>query len=264
MELWDPATIAQITAARKQARALGELTRRFLPATVESGNRHGDWPVTGYAMIARASGTLESVMSLFPRRRNADAAVLARALYEEVVTFAWVAIDPEENARAWVRWDRRQRLKADNDVRSVGAEPLLYEDTREDFKRQLAAGDAMPDSLARRAEHADQHWAQQLDAIEPDPASPRSFRGMYRYVYRAQSQFAHAAPHSIESFVHNSPQPGHQDVILSEGDPSTPMAFTLSPALYALALQVAEPTLSLDGITPALETIFTRYPHEQG
>lgn len=260
MELWDIHTINRIRVAVEQARELRELTTRFLPATVESTGRHGDWPISGFAMISRACGTLESVMALFPRRRHTDAAVIARSLYEQVVTFAWIAIDPTENAPAWVRWDRQLRIKADNDLRDVGAEALLDKQTRDDFERQIDEGRVMPDSLADRALAADKHWSQKLETISEDPADPGTFRGMYRYIYRSQSQYGHAAPASLEPYVHNSDTPGRLHVILSEGSPSQTTAFTLSPILYVLMLQVAEPTLHLAGLSAASDDIFARHP----
>ena len=216
--------------AGEQARELRELTTGFVPTTVESSGRHS------------------------------DAAVIARSLYEQVVTFAWIAIDPTENAKAWVRWDRQLRIKADNDLRDVGAEALLDQHTREDFERQIKEGPVMPDSLADRALATDKHWSQKLDAISDDPADPGTFRGMYRYIYRSQSQYAHAAPASVEPYVHNSDKPGRLHVILSEGSPSQTSAFTLSPILYVLMLHVAEPTLELKGLSVACDDIFARHP----
>jgi hypothetical protein len=199
-------------------------------------------------------------MGLFPRRRHTDATVIGRSLYEQVVTFAWIAIDPAEHAQAWVRWDGQQRIKADNDLHDVGADALLDEETRRDFEGQIEAGTSMPDSVADRARRADTHWSQKLDMISDDPADPRTFRGMYRYVYRSQSQYAHAAPASLEPYVHNSDRPGHLHVILTEGSPNRTNAFTLSPHLYVLMLQVAEPTLALEGLSAECDAIFARYP----
>src|SRR5262249_420362 len=152
-----------------------ELTATFLPRTCRSTGVHGDWPLSGYAMLARAAGTMRSVMSLIPERRATDAAVLLRTLFESVVTFVWIAIDPDVTADAWVRGGRRQRIKADNDLRQDGAPALLEPDVRAQFETLIAAGPMMPESLAVRAEQADAHWASRVDAVEADPTSTRSF-----------------------------------------------------------------------------------------
>ncbi len=124
-ELWNADSLWRIDMARRRARALQELTWSFLPRTFASTGVPSDWPLSGFAMLARACGTLSSVMALIPQRRAGDAAVLARTLVEEVVSFAWIAIDPASNADAWLRWDRRQRLKLDNDMRDMGAPAVL-------------------------------------------------------------------------------------------------------------------------------------------
>lgn len=165
-----------------------ELTSTFLPRTVPSTRRHGDWPLVGFAMLARACGTLESVAALAPSRRAVDAGALSRVLFEETVTFAWIAIDPSVNLDAWVRWDRRQRLNADNDLAQRGGAPLLSDHVRADYKRFIDNGPMMPENLTERAEQVDVHWSARVAAIEADPLSPTSFRGMYRYLYRTDSQ----------------------------------------------------------------------------
>ncbi len=185
-----------------------------------------------------------------------DAGVLSRSLFEQVVTFAWIAIDPATNADAWVRWDRQQRIKANNDLVDRGAPPLLEPDVREQFRAFIDAGPVMPDNLAQRAEEADRYWAPQVDAIEPDPTSSRSFRGMYRYLYRTDSQPTHAAVASLEPFVIDGPDAGHRRVLPVETDPGLRTPFTRAPLLYALGLLVVESALGLAGMAASIDAIF--------
>jgi hypothetical protein len=143
-ELWTTDTLSHIEAARQRAAVLTGLASVFLPRTFESSGDPADWPLVGFAMLSRASGTLSSVMALIPARRSADAAVLARTLYEEIVTFAWIVIQPSTNAPAWVRWDRCQRIKYDNDMRNLGAPAMLEAQVRARFEAAIAAGPGMP------------------------------------------------------------------------------------------------------------------------
>lgn len=206
-------------------------------------------------MLARMGGTADSIVALIPERRATDAAVLLRTLLEAMVTFAWIGIDPTQNAAAWLRWDRRQRQKADNDVIQSGAPPLLDPQTREDFERIMAAGPLMPEDLSQRATQIDRHWGPKLDAVDEDPSSTRSTRGLYRSVFRRDSQHTHAAVVSLEPLILGSP-PGPFQVIGVETDPGLHNAFTMAPVIYALALIFAEPMLGINGLQRAADEVF--------
>jgi uncharacterized protein YcaQ len=65
-----------------------------------------------------------------------------------------------------VRWDRRQRIKADNDMQDLGAPALLDPDVRQAFEAVIASGPMMPDDLTQRARDADAYWSQHVDAIK--------------------------------------------------------------------------------------------------
>jgi Family of unknown function (DUF5677) len=255
-ELWGEETLNRIAQGRLRVRGLRELTSTFLPRTMPSTGDHADWPLSGFAMLARACGTAESALALAVERRATDAGALSRTLFEEVVTFAWIAIDPAANAQAWVRWDRRQRIKLDNDLVDCGAPGLLDPQVREQFEALIASGPMMPEDLPQRTVDADAHWAPRVDAIEPDPTSERSFRGMYRIVYRTDSQYAHAAVRSVEPFVVPAETAGQFRVVPVETDPGPITPFTRVPMLYALALLVAEPALGLPGIQAAIDGVF--------
>ena len=260
-ELWNADSLWRIDMARRRARALQELTWSFLPRTFASTGVPSDWPLSGFAMLARACGTLSSVMALIPQRRAGDAAVLARTLFEELVSFAWIAIDPASNADAWLRWDRRQRIKLDNDMRDMGAPAVLLPDVRQAFEALIASGPMMPHNLAQRATEADGHWSRHITAIKDDPAGERTFRGMYRYIYRGESQHAHAAVASLEALIINAAEPGRFHVIPVETDPGLFNAFTRAPMLYVLGLLVAEVALDLPGVAGPADAIFARF-HE--
>ena len=212
----------------------------------------------GFAMLARANGTLGSVMALIPERRAADAAVLTRTLFEEVVTFAWIAVDPATNATAWVRWDRRERLKLDNDFRDRGAPALLTPSRREEFEAFVAAGPLMPGNLADRALQADAHWLDRIEALDDDPHRAMCFRTLYRYAYRRDSRYVHAAVASVDPLIVDSVEPGKYVVLPVERDPGDANAFERAPIVFGLGLLVAEIALGLDGLSRKLGEIVGR------
>ncbi len=251
MDLWTPSTLNRVSRARHRGRELRRLTEGFLPRTVASTGAHEDWPLAGWAMLARACGTLDSVVALIGNRRATDAGVLTRSLFEQAVTFAWIAIQPEENALAWVRWDRAERMKAHNDLVQRREPGLLAPQTVEDFKAVIASGELMP-NLPQRAEEADAHWAPTIAAVR---SRRTSFRGMYSVLYRTDSQATHAAVASIEPVVAPA-GPGWFHVLPAEQDPGEHRPSARAPMLYGLMLLVAEPALGLAGVEAVLDRIF--------
>ena len=211
-------------------------------------------------MLARVGGTVDSIMALVDQRRATDAAVLLRTMFECTVTLAWIGIDPSEHAQRWLRWDRMQRIKADNDLQQQGVEPILAERTRQDFQAIVDAGPAMPDSLTQRAEEADRFWGARLENIDSTPSGARSLRFLYRYIYRRDSQHTHAAVASIEPVIAGSP-PGPFLVLDQETDPGEFNAFTMTPVIYGDALLVAGPMLGIRDMREAVDAIFTRHQH---
>jgi hypothetical protein len=258
-ELWAAATLASIDAARRRIRGLSEVVVREFPRDVESTGAHGDWPITGWAMLARMQGTADSVVALMPERRATDAAVLLRTLLESMITFAWIGIDPPAHAPAWLRWDRGQRLKADNDVIASGAPPLLEAATRVDLERAVAEGPAMPSDLGQRAIAVDKYWGPRLDVIDEDPDSDGSTRGLYRYIFRRDSQHTHTAVASLEPLIVGT-APGPFRVVTAETDPGPRNAFTMTSVIYALAVILAEPVLGIEGLRQAVDGVFAKHP----
>lgn len=252
MDPWTPETMDQLSEARRRACELRQFTNGFLPRTVASTGAHEDWPLVGWAMISRACGTLDSVMALVDEGRATDAGILTRSLFEQAVTFAWIAIQPEANALAWVRWDRSERKKAHNDLLQHGGPALLEPQTLKDFDSVIASGPVMP-NLAQRAEEADTHWSTQIAAVR-NPST--SFRGMYAIVYRTDSQATHAAVTSIEPVIAPA-GPGEFEVLSGEQGPGEHSPFTRAPMLYGLMLLVAEPALGVAAVEAALDRIFS-------
>lgn len=86
---------------------------------------------------------------------------------------------------------------------------------------------------------------------------------MYRYLYRRDSQYTHAAVASVEPFIRGTPA-GPFHVSADEFEPDSTNAFTMAPILLALALIAAGSVFELDGIEAGVDRVFTLYPEPAG
>jgi Family of unknown function (DUF5677) len=150
------------------------LPRHIPPAAPE-------WDFYGPAMISRMIDTVESVVALMQADRAVDGAVLVRVLYEHVVKFCWISIDPSTHYERWRSdaelWDR----KLHNDAIQVG---LI-----EGQPAGTAGLDQLPD-MAQLADRVDRHWGGRIVGFtSPTKGSQAlvTFRGMYLPVYRTAS-----------------------------------------------------------------------------
>jgi len=228
----DPDAIAEMS------HAVLALVSRHFPMRVEPGDIE-DWRVVGPALIAKAADHLRSITLLLPGRREADANILVRALYETVVLFAWIAIEPQRRVGNWHKRTCLQAKKAYADWEKSGIEIATHEELAAidrycSTKRQSLA------PLPVLAEKADQHWGTRIPGFRADPDDPLSFRGFYRSIYRSGSWSAHTDGRSLRSFyttttvattIH-AEKPGH-DLLY----------FGLAPYLMGLGLAVAGSTL---------------------
>jgi hypothetical protein len=144
-------------------------------------------------------------------------------------------------------------------MRDLGQPPLLDAESRQAFEAVIAEGPAMPDDLAQRTTQIDRYWSQHIPAIKNDDRGERTFRGMYRYIYRGESQHAHAAVASLERLIGNAAKPGEIHVIAVETDPGRTNPFTRAPMLYALGILIAEQALDLPNMAMKVDAIFARH-----
>jgi hypothetical protein len=119
----------------------------------------------------------------------ADAAILARSLYEHAVHFAWLAADPgAARLERWRKNDLRRRIAAEADMRSYG-QGVMTDEALRDMKaeEQRLAGAAI--ALEQLADESDKHWAGKIEGL--DASKLGSFRGLYAVLYRQYSPLAH-------------------------------------------------------------------------
>ena len=69
----------------------------------------GKWPVCAAAALLRMCDTVDSIMALMGKQKLGDARALLRSLYEQVVVFSWVAIDPDTRLERWRSLSSRLR-----------------------------------------------------------------------------------------------------------------------------------------------------------
>jgi uncharacterized protein DUF5677 len=228
--------------AMRQGRALVDLVRSHFPIEAPV-DRPSAWLLVGPGLIARATGSLESILTLAPLHRETDAGTLLRSLYEHVTTFAWLGADPsEDRMRRWDKADMSELRMMDNDLRASGVQ-FLRPKARRKLERSLAEASSsknMP-SLLDRAEAADAHWSGKITCLR-GPGTLESFRGLYAVGYRSLSVFAHPSSRGLTP-VMTGLDDGPAVIQLDERHEDR--AGPLRPAIdvYALGLHVCAATL---------------------
>jgi hypothetical protein len=161
------------------------LPERFYP-------RESTWRGPLTALVARMASIVESLAIL--------AEPNLRSLYEHLVTFLWLAIDPEPRVQDWHDDTLLHRRRLHNEAREYGAERVL---TEAQLRQAEDAERLRP--LAQRAEQADAHWAPRIPGFHVDPqGGPKNvltMRGMYTVIYRLASRNVHATIESIDPWV---------------------------------------------------------------
>ena len=66
------------------------------------------WHHIAAAFVVRMGDTVESILTLWEadRRSGLDMMILLRALYEQTIVFAWLAIDPDTHLEEWGKAER--------------------------------------------------------------------------------------------------------------------------------------------------------------
>lgn len=179
------------------------------------------------------AGNVETMMRLVGDARQMDSAVLLRALYEHMVLFSWISIDPEPHIDWWLDDARLEMRKLHNDAVAYGMGFL-------DADALARAKDAkeLP-RLIDQAREVDAYWPPRLRGFraqpETGPKQIRTVRGLYVAVYRVASRSAHARPQSLDGCMSLDTYPR---VARFEHDESTFSSFLAIP-IFAMALLVS-------------------------
>ncbi|MBK7539974.1 MAG: hypothetical protein IPI49_32395 [Myxococcales bacterium] len=204
----------------------------------ENGRELHNWNTIAPAIVLSAANCLLSLRCLAqtgPPRREQDANILLRRLYEHVVCFAWLAIEPNVNCKQWVAYDYRYRLIADEEMQQEGELGLSSEE-RANFEAYRSANKDMPNLLIR-AREADNYWREKLLASAPKTFSLMS---TYTAIYRFSSADAHPSPQSLFAYVNPGSAAGRFIIggvtQLTNNDRH---AYPLAPLIFAFLLLVA-------------------------
>lgn len=242
--------------SRQRADALAFLIEERLPAEYDVTGDHDAWPLVGAALLSRATSTLRHVFDARRGGQSVDAATLGRSLYEHIVHLAWLAADPSPaRIEEWRKADLVQRLKADNDVRSVGDE-LLDDAARSRMQAQVGAMTGNDLVLVNLAIAADKHWAGKLPGMGSH-REMKSFKGLYAVLYRNYSGTAHPSYVGLNHVVEDVTETRKRVVL--ETAPEGRGPFGMATVVYALGLYVAAQSLGWPDAR-RVNGAFDRYP----
>jgi len=263
---------AEATPAIASAMAQIDRLLRLVPGPItvqtsapQGGRELHNWDVVAPAMLFSAASSLLSLRWLAetpPPRREQDASILLRRVYEHAVSFAWIAIDPATNAKRWVAYDYKYRLKLDDELRGMGRDGLVTA-TRTSFEAYIEANRPIP-PLDIRAKEADAHWLPKLAKHAVGHENPErlfSMRHEYTTIYRPTSANTHPTPRSLFAYVNPGGAIGKfsigLDVRLADEDR---FAYTFAPLTFATMLLVAEQVLGY----PKAEGVFAAFDDAAG
>jgi len=171
--------------------------------------------------------TVESVMLLLSRRSDLDAVILL-TLYEQVVIFAWAAIEPSSRYVRWAGEGNRQALAMHNECLYYG-QALLSAD--EVAFCEKATGIPPVEVMAREL---DAYWPSRLAGLQA-PKHVFSFHGLYQSVYRVGSNRTHGSMTALEVYVTADPYPPS----VAERNPGSMLSYSLAAPLLGMALSIA-------------------------
>ena len=191
----------------------------------------------GAAIILRMADTVEGTMALMADGLPIDGLNLLRALYEQVIRYLWISINPDDHIGAWGSNARYHLRKLHNDAMKFG-QSVMDED-------ELAAAEGAKElpGLADLALAVDSHWGGKMLGFR-SPASGKqgilTMRGLYTMVYRTASRSAHLQPDSLEPYATLTTSP----IVVNRPRKDEPSIWwPLAVALYAHALIVCHDQL---------------------
>lgn len=227
-----PSNEAVATAGRELIELVtAHLPQRFYPS-------EHPWRMFGAAVIVRMADTMESMMALMAAGLPIDGLILLRTMYEQVIRYLWVSIDPDTHMEAWgsnARWHLR---KLHNDALKFGQAVM------DDDELAAAKGSKELPGLADLARAVDTHWGGKMVGFRSPGTGKQgilTMRGLYTMVYRTGSRAAHVQPDSLEPYgeLHVSPRVIRRP---SKDEPS--IWWPLAVALYSHALIVCNDQLN--------------------
>ena len=211
-----PETFPDPEQMRAGAAELIGIVRRQLPMRFYAGETW--WAIFGSASLVRMCDTVDSLLDLMAGRRDADAQDLVRSLYEQVVAFAWIAVNPDDRHQRWIDDAGAQMFELHGEGAAFGETVLT-----EDEVAVAEKAERLPPMIERAAE-VDEHWGDWL--AMPDDLS---LRRLYLTIYRVGSGT------TLESYI----LPKERRIIVDGARAHTLRWYALAAPLLAMALIVA-------------------------
>jgi hypothetical protein len=197
------------------------LVRRRFPMGFYS--RDTNWSQWSAAALVRMADTVEAAMRLMQSGNDVDGRTLVRSLYEQVVTLAWVAIDPGPHYSRWLGQALWNDLQLHNDAEEFGVAVMspgevaharrllgLTENEGEQTRASECgvrrargnrpAADRLLPPVPERAHAADEHWSRRIEGLHP-PRHMLSFRGLYPVAFRVPSRAVHGAVGALGVYI---------------------------------------------------------------
>ena len=227
------------------------VVRRHLPMGFYGSASH--WLLWSTVALIRMADTVDAAMTLMRARQDIDGRNLIRSLYEQVVTFAWIAVDPRARYSRWMAESVWEDLRLHNDATSFGERVLTDEEVarsrqllgfdektadRDDAgcqpSRKRPEADRLLPPVPERASDVDAHWSTRIAGLHA-PGHLLSFRGLYLPAYRQFSRSTHGAMSGLDVDVRNR---SHHKVV-DRAPTNGRLSWALVAPLYGMALVIA-------------------------
>jgi hypothetical protein len=235
---------------------LCEIASEIFPAAIPGSGRHDEWLIAGPGLMGRATRSLHALRVLKPGGFDSDGYTVLRSLYEHVTRFAWLAVNPARHLPLWIKWDREERLKVDNDLIDAKDPRQLPSNVRAMFEAERDAIPGKLPGLKELAMQADNHWSTHLD-IHASRNERHGFTGLYRLLYRHSSAVAHGTAYGLSGVIGDG-APGVLIVGPERSFMDSP--FSLGGVVYAMGLIIYAEAFAVGGMIEALDAAITKHP----
>lgn len=196
--------------------------------------REGKWPVCAAAAQLRMCDTVDSIMVLMVAQQLGDARILLRSLYEQVVVFAWVSIDPDTRLERWEGASKKAQLTLHKEALRYGANVLGPDEVAE-----YSATPGVP-STETMAHEDDRYWPGKVHSLH-QAGGLLSFHGLYQAVYRVGSRPTHGAFAALDPYVQvRAYRRPVGSATVTEATEHAMIVYSLAAPLLGIALLIAE------------------------
>lgn len=193
----------------------------------------GEWPVIAAGHIARMAEIARSAALLIQADAQFDAYALARVMYEQMVTYCWIAMEPTTHIDRWKDTAEAHQLSAHEEAKRYRIKIL----TAAQVKRAKGKEKLTVEQMAREA---DDYWSPRIEGFRVLSGKKHkldllTITGLYLGIYRTSSRIVHAQVHSLESVLRQVTQT--KVVVERRAAPTVSFAPTIVP-MFAMAIEV--------------------------